>query len=243
MRLVLLADGSVGTNFARFLMESFRDDLALVVTTQINDIYSEAEGAGIRVCVFDSEKNVLDRIEGHIELGILAWWPKILKTPLLEAPKLGFINTHPSLLPHNRGKHFNFWALVEQVPFGVTLHRVDSGVDAGDIVYQEPIDYDWSDTGETLYIKAQAAMLELLKKTYPVLRTGRFTAKPQNLAAGSFHRASELESASKIDLDANYRARDLLNLLRARTFEGHPGCWFEEDGNQYQISIKIRKDI
>lgn len=243
MRLVLLADGSVGTNFARFLMESFRDDLALVVTTQINDIYSEAEGAGIRVCVFDSEKNVLDRIEGHIELGILAWWPKILKTPLLEAPKLGFINTHPSLLPHNRGKHYNFWALVEQVPFGVTLHRVDSGVDAGDIVYQEPIDYDWSDTGETLYIKAQAAMLELLKKTYPVLRTGRFTAKPQNLAAGSFHRASELESASKIDLDANYRARDLLNLLRARTFEAHPGCWFEEDGNQYYLSIKIRKDI
>jgi len=243
MRLVLLADGSVGTKFARFLMESYRDDLALMVTTKINDIYREAESAGIRVCVFDSEKNVLGRIEGHIELGILAWWPKILKTPLLDAPQLGFINTHPSLLPYNRGKHYNFWALVEQVPFGVTLHRVDSGVDTGDIVYQAPIDYDWTDTGETLYIKAQAAMLELLKKTYPVLRVGRFTTKSQNLLAGSFHRASELESASKIDLDANYRARDLLNLLRARTFEGHPGCWFEEGGRKYEISIKIRKDI
>lgn len=241
MRLVLLADGAVGAKFAKFLIESYPDDIALIVTTQINDIYREAEGKGIRVCVFDSEKNVLGQIESGVDLGILAWWPKILKSPLLEVPRLGFVNTHPSLLPYNRGKHYNFWALVEQVPFGVTLHRVDSGVDTGDIVCQALIDYDWSDTGETLYNKAQAAMFELLKKTYPVLRTGRFVAKPQDLAAGSFHRASELESASKIDLDANYRARDLLNLLRARTFEGHPGCWFDEAGNRYEISINIRK--
>lgn len=241
MKVVLLADGAVGAKFAKFLIESYPDDIALIVTTQINDIYREAEGKGIRVCVFDSEKNLLGQIESGVDLGILAWWPKILKSPLLEAPRLGFVNTHPSLLPYNRGKHYNFWALVEQVPFGVTLHRVDSGVDTGDIVCQAPIDYDWSDTGETLYNKAQAAMFALLKKTYPVLRTGRFVAKPQDLAVGSFHRASELESASKIDLDAHYRARDLLNLLRARSFEGHPGCWFDEAGNRYEISINIRK--
>ena len=63
------------------------------------------------------------------------------------------------------------------------------------------------------------------------------------MADGSFHRASELESASKIDLNANYRARDLFNLLRARTFEGYPSCWFEEDGCRYKISIKIEKEI
>lgn len=241
MRLVLLADGAVGAKFAKFLIETYPDDIVLIVTTQINDIYREAEGKGIRVCVFDSEKNVLGQISSGVDLGILAWWPKILKSPLLEAPRLGFVNTHPSLLPYNRGKHYNFWALVEQAPFGVTLHRVDSGVDTGAIVAQAHIDYDWCDTGETLYKKAQVAMLQLLNKTYPVLRTGQFASRPQDVGAGSFHRASELESASKIDLDAHYRARDLLNLLRARTFEGYPGCWFDEAGNRYEISIKIRK--
>lgn len=236
-----MADGTVGAKIARFLIESHPDDLVLIVTTQINDIYREAEDKGIPVCVFDSETTVLDMLEDGADLGVLAWWPKILKSPLLDAPRLGFVNTHPSLLPHNRGKHYNFWALVEQAPFGVTLHRVDSGVDTGDIVAQAPIDYDWCDTGETLYNKAQAAMLELFCKTYPVLRTEKDESKPQNAGAGSFHRASELESASKIELDARYRARDLLNLLRARTFEGHPGCWFEEDGSRYEISIKIRK--
>ena len=241
MRLVLLADGAVGAKIARFLIKSHPDDLALIVTTQINDIHREAEGNGIPVCVFDSEKNVLDRLDGDADLGVLAWWPKLLKCPLLDAPRLGFVNTHPSLLPHNRGKHYNFWALVEQAPFGVTLHRVDSGIDTGDVVAQATIDYDWCDTGETLYKKAQTAMLELFCKTYPVLRTGQYESKPQNADGGSFHRASELESASKIDLDVRYQARDLLNLLRARTFEGHPGCWFEEAGNRYQISLTIRK--
>jgi len=235
-----MADGTVGAKIARFLIESHPDDLVLIVTTQINDIYREAEDKGIPVCVFDSETTVLDMLEDGADLGVLAWWPKILKSPLLDTPRLGYVNTHPSLLPHNRGKHYNFWALVEQAPFGVTLHRVDSGVDTGDIVAQAPIDYDWCDTGETLYNKAQAAMFELFCKTYPVLRTEKYESKPQNTNAGSFHRASELESASKIELDAAYRARDLLNLLRARTFEGHPGCWFEEDGSRYEISIKIR---
>lgn len=241
MRLVLLADGDVGAKITRWLIESYPDDLALVVTTQINDIYREAVGNRVPVCVFDCEKNVLDRLDSDVDLGVLAWWPRILKSPLLEAPRLGFVNTHPSLLPHNRGKHYNFWALVEQAPFGVTLHRVDTGVDTGNIIAQTSIDYGWCDTGETLYKKAQAAMLELFCKTYPVLRTGQFESKPQDVSAGSFHRASELDPASKIDLDSCYRARDLLNLLRARTFKGHPGCWFEEDGSRYEISIEIVK--
>jgi methionyl-tRNA formyltransferase len=241
MRLLLMADGAVGAKIAGYLMASYPNDLALIVTTQINDIYREAKSNKFPVCVFDSEMKILDRLDSGVDLGVLAWWPKILKRPLLDAPRLGFLNTHPSLLPHSRGKHYNFWALVEQAPFGVTIHRVDDGVDTGDIVAQSPINYDWCDTGETLYNKAQLAMLELFYRSYPVLRKGQFESKAQDGGAGSFHRASELEFASNINLNSDYLARDLLNLLRARTFDGHPGCWFEENGNRYEISIKIKK--
>lgn len=240
MRLLLLADGAVGAKISDFLIEEYADDLVLIVTTKINEIYCNAQEKKIPVTVFDQDE-VLSKLQSNVDLGVLAWWPKIIKSPLLELPKLGFVNTHPSLLPYNRGKHYNFWALVEQAPFGVTLHLVDSGVDTGPVVAQQAIKYDWSDTGETLYKKAQEAIYELFCSTYPMLRTGQFKAKPQELHAGSFHRAYELESASKIDLDANYRARDLLNLLRARTFSGYPGCWFEENGARYEISINIKK--
>lgn len=241
MKLVLFADGGVGLNIVQYLADNYSQDIALVVTIQKNEIYSELKKKNIPVTVFESVENVMSKLSVGVDLGILAWWPKILKSPLLEFPRLGFINTHPSLLPYNRGKHYNFWALVEQVPFGVTLHRVDAGVDTGDIVSQQEIAYDWCDTGESLYFKAQKAMLDLFCETYPVLRKGDFSSRPQNKEVSSFHLSSEIEKASNIDLDAMYRGRDLLNLLRARTFEGYPGCSFEENGKRYEISIVIRK--
>jgi|ERR1017187_784751 methionyl-tRNA formyltransferase len=241
MKLVLLADNVVGLDVAKYLLDSYPEDLSLVVTTQRNEIHCAVEERGIPVCVFDSADGVMSKLPDGVDLGVLAWWPRILKNPLLEAPRHGFLNTHPSLLPYHRGKHSNFWALIEQAPFGVTLHRVDSGVDAGEIVAQQEIPYDWCDNGGSLYVKAQAAMVSLFCQTYPTLRTGHFDSTPQNKEVGSFHHSSEIDEASKIDLDRMYRGRDLINLLRGRTFEGYPGCWFEEAGDRYEMSIEVRK--
>ena len=241
MRVALFADGFVGVQIAKYLSEHFPEDLILVVTIARNEIFDFAQSSGIPACVFDDEVQMSARLSEDCELGVLAWWPKLLKAPLLEVPRYGFINTHPSMLPYNRGKHYNFWALVEQAPFGVTLHRVDPGVDTGEIVAQQEIAYNWEDTGGSLFFKAREAMLDLFKKTYPTLRTGEIQSTPQPRDDGSSHHSSELEMASHIDLDRSYRARDLLNLLRARTFEGHPGCWFEDAGEQYEISIKMKR--
>lgn len=241
MKLVLLADGDVGLGIANYLLASYRQDLLLVITTEQNEIYRAAKSEGVPVQVFESVPQVMACLQGGCDLGVLAWWPKIVKSPLLDLPARGFVNTHPSLLPYNRGKHYNFWALVEQAPFGVSLHKVDASVDTGDIIAQQPIPYDWCDNGGTLYFKAQAAMLELFQRTYPVLRTGDVESTPQDLRTGSFHHSSEIEKASRIDLDRTYSGRDLLNLLRARTFEGYPACWFEDAGIRYEISINVRK--
>ena len=191
--------------------------------------------------VYVSDDELLSQLDKGVDLGVLAWWPSLLKPQILDVPKLGFVNTHPSLLPHNRGKHYNFWALVEQAPFGVTLHRVDEGIDSGDILAQSAIDYGWCDTAETLYIKAQNEMVKLFTTHYPVLRAGSLAGLPQSADEGSFHLASEIEPASRLNLEGSYRCRDLLNLLRARTFDGHPGCWFEDSGRHYEVAISIRE--
>ena len=239
MKVIIFADGLVGEKFIHFLMDNFCSDVALVVTAELNEIYQEVTSRGFSAYVFDSEEDVLANLDGHIDLGILAWWPRILSSRLVTYPKLGFINTHPSFLPYNRGKHFSFWAIVENAPFGVTLHKVDKKIDGGEIVAQSKIYYDWLDSGGSLYHKAQMAMLQLIIEMYPQLREGNLKSIKQDLNSGSFHYASEIEAASRIELDKYYTGRDLINLLRARTFEGYPGCWFEDDGNRYEISIKI----
>ena len=51
-----------------------------------------------------------------------------------------------------------------------------------------------------------------------------------------------MDLASKIDINKSYTAKQLLNLLRARTFQGHPSCWFEDvDGQEYEVKIQIKR--
>lgn len=244
MKLLLMADHHVGLEITRWLIETFHDDLAYVVTTEENDIFAMVNDAGIPCLVYQSADHVFDRLnrsQNLFDLGILAWWPKLLRQPLLGITKKGFINTHPSFLPYNRGKHYNFWALVEQVPFGVSLHYVDESVDSGDVVAQNRIPYGWEDNGATLYTKACQGMVTLFKAAYPEIRQGAITPKKQDLNQGSFHLSKELEPASVIHLDKEYRARDLLNLIRARTFPGHPACCFSEDGIEYEVRVDIKR--
>jgi len=242
--IAVFADDKVGLYCTQWLIENHRSDLTDIVTTSRNEIYHIAVRNGINAHIFKDEASYLrvcnDNLEMH-DLGLLLWWPKIISPAIISTAKLGFINTHPSLLPFSRGKHYNFWALVEQSPFGVSLHQVEKAVDCGAIVAQQKITYTWEDTGETLYHKAIAAMKELFIETYPSIRELDFTSRVQDLSRGSFHLSSELEAASKIPLDTPMTARHLLNLMRARTFEGHPGCSFCDNGVEYEVRIKITK--
>lgn len=244
MKLLVLADKEVGYEVVSYMIEQFPQDISLLLTITDNEIYKLAKRAGIRVKVFEAT-DVSSALENkEFDLGILAWWPYIIKKSLIDTPAQGFINFHPSYLPFNRGKHYNFWAIVEESPFGVTLHRVTEGIDSGDIISQQLIEYDWTDTGESLYKKAHIEIVNLFKVTYPKVREVSLDSicSPQDLSSGSFHYAAEIEPASELHLDQEYSAKHLFNLLRARTFEGHPSCWFTaEDGNQYEVKIQVKR--
>lgn len=245
MKIILLADGRVGLGITKWLIEKYREDIGLIVTMGENEIAAVARVASLPFTTFESSQALLDFSGKHgleFDLGILAWWPKLIKPPLLTMPKCGFVNTHPSLLPHGRGKHYNFWTIVEEAPFGVSLHMVDEKVDNGDIVAQSMIPYSWEDTGASLYDKALEATERLFRETYPDLRGLEFSRQPQDVPQGSFHLAAEIDAASVIGLDKQYTARHLLNLLRARTFPGFPACVFtSDDGDIFEVRVDIRR--
>jgi methionyl-tRNA formyltransferase len=247
MKNIIMADGPVGAEICNWLISHYREDIGLIVVTCDNDVSKSADIAGIPHIVFSTNKALEEYASNSnmcIDWGFLIWWPFIISKSLISLPLNGYVNTHPSLLPYNRGKHYNFWALVEQAPFGVTLHMVEEHIDSGDIIAQTPIWYDWEDTGASLYEKASTAIIELFKTSYPLIREDRIQRTPQDLTKGSFHLAKELEPASRIDLDATYTARDFLNLLRARTFTGHPACTFyEKNGEEFEVRVEIRKVI
>lgn len=74
------------------------------------------------------------------DLCIIAHFERLIKSPILEIPRMGFINLHPSLLPWYRGMSPQHWPIINgDQETGVTVHYVDAGVDTGDIILQERI--------------------------------------------------------------------------------------------------------
>ena len=243
-KFIIFADNYVGTNLISWITKNYRNDISMVFTLNSNEINEICNKFNISNAVFENEDTSIDLLNKknlETDLGFLFWWPKLISKKLLSIPKKGFINTHPSYLPHSRGKNYNFWTIVENAPFGVSLHFVEEGIDCGDIVAQKQIHYDWEDNGGTLFKKSRDTMIELFKDSYGDIRNFKFSLKKQNLSKGSFHYEKEMHDASIIDLNKNFTAKELLNLLRARTMDGYPGCYFYEDSNKYEINISINK--
>ncbi|MBP6993170.1 MAG: formyl transferase [Spirochaetes bacterium] len=244
----VFADGNVGVEILDFFISSHNDNLkAIVVVDDQSSAYLFLKEKGYPEDNIIFNKHIYDNasIEKLQSLGLdfilLAWWPFIVKRPLFSIPKVGTINFHPSYLPYNKGKHYNFWSIIEETQFGVSIHFVDDSIDGGDIIFQSKIEKTWEDTGESLYFKAQKSIVELFKYNFKALITGEYSRIKQKKDEGSFHYASELEPASQIILDHTYSARDLINLLRARTFTGHPGCYFFDNNKKYEIRINIKE--
>jgi methionyl-tRNA formyltransferase len=74
------------------------------------------------------------------DIGCLAGYPWILPKQIFEIPRLGSLNMHPSLLPRHRGAMPLQWTyLRNDTHTGATIHRVNSRVDAGDVLSQESL--------------------------------------------------------------------------------------------------------
>lgn len=85
---------------------------------------------------------------------VLAGAP-ILKPPVLSTAKMAVLNAHPGLLPRYRGVDVIAWAVLNGDPVGVTIHKVDPGIDTGAIVLQECISREPGDDLASLRRKAE----------------------------------------------------------------------------------------
>jgi methionyl-tRNA formyltransferase len=244
VRNLIFCHDYVGTKLALWLLSKFPEDISTIVVLERTGLVDKASQLGIPTYLFQTEKDLIQWLRKtgiSYDSGFLLWWPKIISEKLIKLCKNGFINTHPSLLPFNRGKHTTFWALVEQSPFGVSLHYVDEGIDSGPVIAQKRIPYTWEDTAETLYDRAREEIILLFQQNYDAIRHHKLRITGQSSDLGSFHAARELNTKIAIHLDEISTARKLLNLLRARVFTGYPGCYFEEGNERYEVQIKIRK--
>ena len=114
----------------------------------------------------------------------------ILKKDILDKFPYKAINFHISLLPWNRGADPNLWSFLEDTPKGVTIHYLDYGIDTGDILAQQEVNYVPEDTLRTSYERLSNTIEELFRRVWPNIRSGKQKSISQP-KGGSYHRLSD----------------------------------------------------
>lgn len=160
----------------------------------------------------------------------------ILPKAVLDAPRLGCLNVHGSILPRWRGAapiQRSIWAGDAQT--GVTIMQMDEGLDTGDMLHKVYCDILPTETSTTLYNKlaklAPSALIDVLDN----LENGKFIAEKQDDSQSNY---AEKLSKEEAQLDWSLPAMQLERNIRA--FNPWPIAYFsteDKDGNVQTLKV------
>lgn len=149
------------------------------------------------------------------DAGVVAAYGQILKQELLDIPKSGCVNIHGSILPKYRGAAPIQWALWDgEAESGVTLIRMDAGLDTGDMFAWSQTPISDLDTAQTLHDRLADQGAELLVNHLSGFIEGKSEFRPQDNSLSTYARKITKEDSL---LDWSRTARELDLQIRALT--------------------------
>ena len=169
------------------------------------------------------------------DLIVVAAYGQILPQAILDLPRFGCVNVHASLLPKYRGAAPIQWAILnDESETGVTIMKVDAGLDTGDILTQATTPIAPADTAQTLHDRLAAMGADLLVRTLPDFVAGRIIPRPQPATGASYARKVTKEDGR---IDWSQPARALWN--RVRAFTPWPGTFTFQQAEPRSRLLKI----
>ncbi len=149
------------------------------------------------------------------DLMVVVAYGQLLPATILELPSHGCLNVHTSLLPKYRGAAPIQWAIANGEPeTGVTIMKMDAGLDTGPILSTRRTPILASDDSQTLHDRLAQLGAELLVDTIPDYVIGKILPRPQS-AEGSCYAAKIVKEDGKINW--SQPAVQIWNRLRAFT--------------------------
>jgi methionyl-tRNA formyltransferase len=168
----------------------------------------------------------------NADLAILAFVSQIVPEHVFNAPRLGSICFHPSLLPKYRGASAINWALIKgETVTGLTLFWVDRGIDTGPILLQKEVPVDPEDTTGSLYFnKIFPLGIEAIGEAVDLIKRGNPPRISQDESKASYDPPCRDEHAK---IDWSKPAVQVHNLIRG--CDPQPGAHATYDGKQLRI--------
>ena len=169
------------------------------------------------------------------DLMVVVAYGQLLPAAVLTLPPRGCINVHASLLPKYRGAAPIQWAILNgESETGVTVMKMDEGLDTGDILTQRATAITPDDTAATLHDRLARIGAQLLVETLGNIVNHTITARPQIEAQATYARKLTKEDGR---LDWSQTARSLWN--RVRAFTPWPGAFTTLPAGAKTRTLKI----
>ena len=182
------------------------------------------------------EETFLQRLSAlQPELIAVAAYGQILPKAILDLPRFGCLNVHTSLLPKYRGAApIQHAILNDEAETGVTIMKMDVGLDTGDVLTQEKTPIHAADNSQTLHDRLAVIGANLLVRTIPEFAAGKIQPRPQP-STGVTH----APKIKKHDGEINWTqpARTICNRVRAMV--PWPGAFTHLPGQPQPHLLKL----
>jgi methionyl-tRNA formyltransferase len=246
MRFAFAGNREISVKILSFLMASNCKPLALLLCDEAiasnNDEIIKIAGLHENIFfgnTFIENSNIHKLQSLNLDYIFGIHFPYIIPTSVLNIPKVGFLNLHPAYLPFNKGWHTPSWAIIENTPYGATLHFMAEELDAGDIIHQKQCEIQPSDTANSLYKRVLDLEFEVFKESLP----GLLSLNPNRIKQthkGTAHNKAQLRKQQEIELDKLYTGEELINKLRALTTNKiEEAMYFEKNKRKFFVQVNI----
>lgn len=176
----------------------------------------------------------------YFDIGISWYYRVIVKQPELDAFKYGVYNYHPGHLPECRGAFTNIFPIVCKFPAGVSMQKMDAGLDTGPMISRRTVAIFPTDTGETLWHKLVEAQYRMFIEDWPLVEKqildGELWTYPQEGEARTWKMS---DTGAFDNLDTIPNSELVIDILRARTFPPHESAYIVRNGRKIGVRVQL----
>ena len=195
-----------------------------------------AEAAGLEVATpasFRDPDVIAEFAALDLDAAVVVAYGQILPQAALDAPRLGCLNLHASLLPRWRGAAPIQRAIMAgDRETGVSVMQMEAGLDTGPVLTEARTPIGSEDTAATLHDRLAEIGAPLLVETLPALEAGTITPHPQPVE-GVTYSAKITKDEARIDWSRPAAQVD----AHIRGLSPFPGAWCEIDGQRIKVLL------
>ncbi|MEU7986411.1 methionyl-tRNA formyltransferase [Streptosporangium canum] len=244
MRVVMFGYQTWGHRTLRALLDSDHEVVLVVTHPKSDHAYEKiwddsvaelAEKHGVPVLLRyrpDDEELLAALRDAAPDIIVANNWRTWLPSEIFDLPPHGTLNVHDSLLPAYAGFSPLIWALINgEKEVGVTAHRMNAELDAGDIVLQRAVPVGPDDTATDLFHRTVDLIEPIVREALDLIASGRARWVAQDRSKASFFHKRSVEDSR---IDWNWPAEDLERLVRAQS-DPYPSAFTYHRGERIRI--------